>query len=277
MILDRINKLEAVLAGAVSANQPEVMVDYIDWNPAGQSTPPAQIRSALNSASDVTILDTPATKTQNQSREPIRISIYNKDTAAVTVTVKTDDGTTERIIIKATLQTLESLHWEKNSGWYAQDANGNRKTAVGPISSSSVLGTTTNNNAAAGYIGEYIESVVALTSFPTTGQWGDLASISLTPGDWDVSASFSATANGGTVSSVNIGVSTTSGNSGSGLVGGSNSNSAIGPTTLYDSSVSVVPYRVSISATTTYYLKYLSVFTVATPKAAGRLSARRVR
>ena len=116
MILIAGLKMEAVLAGAVSANQPEVTVDYRDWNPAGEPTQPATFRVALNSNTDVTILAAP---TPNPVREPLEISIYNKDTASVVVTVKTDDGTTERIIIKQTLLTLESLCWSKKEGWYA--------------------------------------------------------------------------------------------------------------------------------------------------------------
>ena len=114
MNLDVTLKLEAVLGGAVSANQPEVHVDYVDWNREGQQTPPATSRSALNGATDVTILAAPV---QNPVREPIEVSIYNKDTANVTVTVKTDDGTTERIIVKRTLTTLQTLLWKKNAHW----------------------------------------------------------------------------------------------------------------------------------------------------------------
>lgn len=114
MILDPTLKLEAVLAGAVSANQPEVHVDFVDYNNEGVPTLPSDFRVALNSASDVTILAAPTLP----RREVLRISIYNKDTASITVTVKTDDSTTERIIIKKTIGTLDSLCWEKGLGWY---------------------------------------------------------------------------------------------------------------------------------------------------------------
>ena len=116
MILDTTLKLEAVLAGAVSANQPEYHVDYVDRNTAGEETMPAFSRGALNSASDVTILSAPTSNTPR--REIQRISIYNKDTASITVTIKTDDGTTERILIRKTIGTLDSLCWEKGLGWY---------------------------------------------------------------------------------------------------------------------------------------------------------------
>ena len=119
MILDTTLKLEAVLAGAVSANQPEVHVDYIDWNASNEKTSPATFRVALNSTTDVTILAAPVA---NPKREVIGLSLYNKDTASVTATVKTDDGTTERIILKKVLATLETLHYSKEDGFYITNA-----------------------------------------------------------------------------------------------------------------------------------------------------------
>lgn len=116
MILDNTLKLEAVLDAGVAANQPEVHVDYVTWNVAGVMVKPAPFRTALNSSTDVTILAAPLT--QGFILEPIFISIYNKDTAAVTVTVKTDDGSTERIIHKTLLDTTRTLFWERGVGWY---------------------------------------------------------------------------------------------------------------------------------------------------------------
>lgn len=130
--------LQAVLAGAVSANQPECHVAYVDYSKEGNVTPPAIQRTALNSTTDATILAAPPF---NPTREVISASIYNKDTASVTVTVKTDDGTTERIIAKATLLTLEVLCYEKGQGWYALDANGNRKEATSSVFSSLTVTT----------------------------------------------------------------------------------------------------------------------------------------
>lgn len=117
MILDStLLSLKAVLAGAVSANQPDVHVDYRVWDVTGNPTKPGTFRVALNSTSDVIIL--PAPKIQVVVFDPIQLSIYNKDTATVTVAVKTDDGTTQRIIIQKALTTLQTLHWSPTSGWY---------------------------------------------------------------------------------------------------------------------------------------------------------------
>lgn len=121
MILDTLTKLEIVLAGAVAANQLDVHVSYVDWNKSGVTTNPAMFRTASNNTTDVTILAAPV---QNPIREILQASIYNKDTASATVTVKTDDGTTERIVIKVTLATLETLNLEKGKGYYTITAAG---------------------------------------------------------------------------------------------------------------------------------------------------------
>ena len=111
MILDINTKLEAVLAGAVAANQPEVHVFYADWNASNEMTAPTLFRAALNSTTDVTILAAPVA---NPKREVLSMTLYNKDTATVTATIKTDDGT-ERILVKKALATLETLHFSKNA------------------------------------------------------------------------------------------------------------------------------------------------------------------
>lgn len=118
MILDTITKLEAVLAGAVAANQPEVHVTYQDWNDAGEQTRPAPFRVALNSTNDVTILAAPTGK--SLAREIKHIAIYNKDSGSVTVTVKTDDGTTEFIWHKEAVPAGKSLNWTINTDWLLQ-------------------------------------------------------------------------------------------------------------------------------------------------------------
>lgn len=147
--------LQAVLAGAVATAQPECHVAYVDYNKDGAETPPAEQRSALNNTTDVTILDAPPF---NPTREVRSLNLYNKDTATVTVTIKTDDGTTERILIKIALLTLETMGWEKGRGWFVLDANGNLKEVTGSLFSSltvtggftvggSIVSTLGNNQA----------------------------------------------------------------------------------------------------------------------------------
>jgi hypothetical protein len=101
--------------------------------------------------------------------------------------------------------------------------------------------------------------------------------VNLTPGDWDVSAILDIQANGATTTVWYMGISATSGNSAAGLSSGDNQSSGFLPTASLDGFSSIPPYRVSINSSTPYYLKYYAVYSVATPKATCRLSARRVR
>lgn len=139
-------------------------------------------------------------------------------------------------------------------------------------------GTTAADSAATGYIGEYVEAVqLTETNFAATDTYGDLTSISLTAGDWGISLTAYAAANGATVTGMTFAIGTASGNSGTGVVIGRNAYRGVGPNSLTDQTGCVPNFRVSISGTTTYYLKYLASYSVATPKAAGRISARRIR
>lgn len=145
----------------------------------------------------------------------------------------------------------------------------------------SVHGTNTNDNAAAGYIGEYVESVVSAVSTPLTAIWGDMTSISLTAGDWDISLVAAINLNNSnTGATVIIGISPNSGNSGAGLAIGSNESLGFFATSTSNSfyiSLAIPNYRISITATTTFYAKMQSGFSSGGPQYNGRLSARRVR
>jgi hypothetical protein len=144
-----------------------------------------------------------------------------------------------------------------------------------------LLGTTTNDNAAAGYIGEYISSTVLIGAEVTltNATPANVTSISLTAGDWDVSGQVSFDPAGTTQGTV--------------FAGGINTVSATLPTapgagayflntdvpgtagTANYGPVGVV--RISISTTTTVYLVAQSNFTVSTMKAYGFIGARRSR
>jgi hypothetical protein len=143
----------------------------------------------------------------------------------------------------------------------------------------SFAGTNTNDNAASGLVGEYVESLVTTaTNFPATNIMGDLTSISLPAGDWDVTGVLYAIKGATTVVSYWAGgITATSGNSYTGVVGGSNYVLGGAFASDNENSLSIPSLRISVASTTTYYLKYNSTYTVSTLQAKGRLSARRVR
>ena len=115
-----ILKLQAVLAGAPATSQPEVHVWFYDvlsqTKEGNEEYLGAVKRTAMNGNTDVDICSAPS---QNGvTRVITAIAIYNKDTASVTVTVKTDDAVTEYIIVTQVVTTLKTLCWDRAQGWY---------------------------------------------------------------------------------------------------------------------------------------------------------------
>lgn len=115
IVLPTTHKLQAVLAGAVTTNQPHFWVDYIDTT----DDTPGSANGTLNSTTDVDIVAAPAA----DQRLVRQIHVYNADTVAATVTVKTDAGGTERNLIKMTLQAGEALIYNSGAGWSVQSVS----------------------------------------------------------------------------------------------------------------------------------------------------------
>ena len=137
-------KLQAFLGGAAATTNPTVTVSSYIVPPQSKTVSgtngsiagdPSEYRSApqftvLAGATETDIADAPP---EGSVKDINFISIYNTDTASVTVTVCVDDNGTNRLLIKATLGTLESLYYEDGRGWYSTDANGAIKTAISQI------------------------------------------------------------------------------------------------------------------------------------------------
>jgi hypothetical protein len=167
-----------------------------------------------------------------------------------------------------------------------EKSDGTDLVQVTNTSGTNIRGTTTNDNAAAGFVGEYIESNNSSStlgsganSMPATTVIGCDQSIALTAGDWDISSLLLVRQNGATVTSPpEMWISTTSGNSATGRLYGSNfagSNETAPTLGLW--SLSVPGYRVSLSGSATYYLKCRMSYSAGTPQYHHRISARRVR
>lgn len=142
----------------------------------------------------------------------------------------------------------------------------------------SIFGSTNASSAYPGMVGEYFSSATLIsTNFQATGNYGDLVSTTLAAGDWDLTAVLASQANGATVTTMAVGISTTSGNSSAGLIEGDSMVNALGPTAATDTFATLPEYRVNTTVPTTYYLKFKGAFSVATPQAVGRLTGRRRR
>lgn len=141
--------------------------------------------------------------------------------------------------------------------------------------SNDILATATNDNAAAGYMGEYVSSTVTSSSAValTSGNTSNVTSISLTAGDWDVSGLVAFTGTGTTVMTVMRGqVGTTSATLIQPYFSLSPTSTAIQS---FDQSSPVCPIRVSIASTTTVYLIAEASFSTSTLSAYGMIQARR--
>jgi hypothetical protein len=150
------------------------------------------------------------------------------------------------------------------------------------ISSSGVVsirGTTTNDSAAAGFVGELIESEILVGSAvsQTTGTSANITSISLTAGDWDVFGNyFTNMAGGTTTTNFEAAIHTTSAtlptrpNKGAHVM---MNCSGVGQ----NYGIPIGTKRLSLSGTTTVYLVASANFSGSTLSGYGYLGARRVR
>ena len=143
----------------------------------------------------------------------------------------------------------------------------------------SLKGTTTNDSASTGDIGEAVESTVsAFTNVGTTNQFADITSISLTAGDWDVAGQVEFAVNTGvSMGEVAIAISTFSANTTTDHVAGKNVLKQRPAVTGANSGVSIGRYRIPLTATTTVYLKGLTTYSSGNPQYIGTITARRER
>ena len=137
-------------------------------------------------------------------------------------------------------------------------------------------GSTGGTAPVSGYVGEQIRAAqTTLTNFPTNTNYGDCVSISLTAGNWDISYVLSCYANSGTVTGCAGGISTTTGNSATGLQDGDNKAEMFFNAGT-EGTLTIPQYRVSISSTTTYFGKVAGFYSAGSPQYVCRISAVRV-
>ena len=143
-----------------------------------------------------------------------------------------------------------------------------------PAPSASVIGTTTNDSAAAGYIGEVVTSTVASGAGVSlvSGTAKTITSISLTAGDWDVFGML------GTFASVSIAQASGGASATNNTAPAEDQAILYGPITGQQANQNTIPtVRVSLAGTTTYYLVVTASFGSGTCVGYGRITARRAR
>lgn len=157
---------------------------------------------------------------------------------------------------------------------YALTTGATFSGAITPSQTNGIVGTTTNNNANAGSVGEYSTNTTSGTSL-TSGTTANATTISLTAGDWDVSGEVTYSAAAGCIpTAFQQSISTTS------ATGGGSGTQTLSSNTYSTASTNVMAtprVRISIAATTTVYLTANALFSGGTMSAAGFIRARRVR
>jgi len=163
---------------------------------------------------------------------------------------------------------------QDNSNFFWDDSNNKLRV-------SGIVGITDGSSAAAGNIGELKRSYQALTNCAASGTWGNVTSIELTPGEWDVSAVVRVYANSATLTgnSSDMAISVNSGGTTTDHVGGDNAVEFRSPTSgsTEQNTVSIPKYPLNLTLTTTVFLKTKVSYSAGTPQHSGRISARRVR
>lgn len=146
-----------------------------------------------------------------------------------------------------------------------------------------IQGSNTNDSVTAGYVGEELKTTVASGSAVslTTATSTNLASVSLTAGDWDVYSEFIYIPGATTsVSQLSQGISQSTGALPTTTTGaGDYSVYSIVAAVLGANNISqsVGPVRVSLSGTTTVFAVARPTFTISTLTVYGSIRARRVR
>lgn len=143
-----------------------------------------------------------------------------------------------------------------------------------------IIGTTTNDSAMAGRVGEYIESNVlqasAVALVNATGK--DITTLSLTAGDWDVEGNVCFIPANTTVCTTMFGaISLASNNVNSTYLRGAMTASSFTGDNSKTPSVPAPIQRISINGPTTVFLVAYSDFSVSTCGAFGFIRARRIR
>ena len=170
----------------------------------------------------------------------------------------------------------------KLTGVGAATAANDALTFAGAGNFAGMVGTTTNDSATALRVGEIVTSTVTAASpvTLTTSTPANVTSISLTAGDWDVSATSGFIGDSATSVNYSLGcISATSATVDS-TVGYRAAQVTAGDTIytyLSQISFTIGPLRISLAGTTTYYLVAQASFGVGANYAFGNLRARRVR
>jgi hypothetical protein len=146
------------MSGAAATTNPDFTAAWAD--DTGSAFTEGSTDGALNGTSSVTLVAAPASSTRRVVKN---ITIYNKDTAAVTITVSFNANSTLRNIVKVTLAVGDT--WTLDG---AYDTNGSLKQTVGTVNlSTGVTGTLAVANGGTGVTTSTGTGSVVLSTSPS--------------------------------------------------------------------------------------------------------------
>lgn len=159
LVLDATTKsIVCTMSGAAATTNPDFTAAWADNT--GSAFTEGATDGALNGTNSVTLVAAPASSTRRAIKT---ITIQNRDTAAVTVTVSYNNNSTLRAIAKVTLQVGDT--WTTDGSF---DTNGSLKQVIGNVNlATQVFGTLPVANGGTGVTTSTGTGNVVLSTSPS--------------------------------------------------------------------------------------------------------------
>jgi hypothetical protein len=162
MILDTTSKsIEVILGAAVVANQAQISASYADIDSA--TFVPGESDTVSNGTTAVTVVAAPAASKQRQLKY---LSVYNADTASITVTVRLNNGGTIRNASSYILSPQQTLQYTPDQGFFVGQPNLANGITPGYIDGLKLI-TVSATAVSFGSGAAYVQSIGGLVNLPS--------------------------------------------------------------------------------------------------------------